>query len=178
MTLPCAIRLSTSRAKIGFVFARRGIVMEACSSYFLPRLIGYSRALHLVTTGATYPASSPLLSDLFSELLETGERVLGRALEVAEEVAANTSVVSTALMREMMWRGPPTVEESHKLESRVLAELFQGRDKEEGIRAFMEKRKVDFQGTMGKDAPSVYPWWEPADVRVEGKVVSADKSKL
>ena len=78
MQLPCAIRIAYAQAKIGFVFARRGLVMEAASSFFLPRLIGFSRALHLTTTGATYRADSKLLDGLYSELLETPEAVVGR----------------------------------------------------------------------------------------------------
>lgn len=120
MTLPMTIRVGWAQAKIGFVFARRGLVAEAASSYFLPRLVGYSKALHLVTTGATYPASHPLLSDLFTETTEKPEQVLPRALEIAEDVVANTSTVSNFLIREMIWRGPGSAEETHLLDSKVL----------------------------------------------------------
>jgi enoyl-CoA hydratase/carnithine racemase len=118
------MRITHRSAKIGFVFARRGLVMEACSSFYLPRLIGYSRAMQVVTTGATYPAGHPVWDGLFAEVLDRSELVLGRALEVAEEVVANTSVVSTYLMKEMMWRGRGSVEETHLLDSRILYELF------------------------------------------------------
>ena len=121
-----SIRIVSSAAKVGFVFARRGIVQEASSAFFLPRLIGYSRALHLTTTGAVYPATSKLLEGLFSEVLDT-ERVLPRALEIAEEVAGSTSAVSTKLMRDLMWRGPASAEEMHLLDSRVLAGLYGSR---------------------------------------------------
>lgn len=95
--------------------------MEACSSFFLPRLIGYSRALHVVTTGATYRADSPLLDGLFTELMDTPEEVVKRAVEIAEEVVGNVSAVSGYLMREMIWRGKESAEETHLLDSRVLA---------------------------------------------------------
>ncbi|KAI9820100.1 MAG: hypothetical protein M1832_003807 [Thelocarpon impressellum] len=168
MTLPMSIRVVSAKAKVGFVFARRGIVMEACSSFFLPRLIGYSRALHLTTTGATFPASSPLLSDLFSEIVPSAEAVLPRAVELAQDIADNTSTVSTYLMREMMWRNPGSAESTHLLDSRILYDLLTKKDKEEGINAFLEKRPVNFTGTVDRDGPEAYPWWEPVDVSVKG----------
>ena len=99
MCLPACIRVAYAKAKIGFVFSRRGIIMEACSSYFLPRLIGHSRALHLTTTGSVYPADHPLYSTLFSEIMPTPQATLARALELADDVAKNTSTVSTKMMR-------------------------------------------------------------------------------
>jgi enoyl-CoA hydratase/carnithine racemase len=178
MTLPMSIRIVSEKAKIGFVFARRGIVMEAASSYFLPRLIGYSRAMHLVTTGEVLPAGHVLLRELFSEVVPE-ERVLERALEVARLVSENTSAVSTSLMKDLMWRGPGTAEGTHLLDSKVLFELFQGKDKKEGIDSFLEKRKPDFKGTMERDAPSVWPWWEPLNVKAPEMIESLKgKSKL
>ncbi|KAI9682306.1 MAG: hypothetical protein M1817_000360 [Caeruleum heppii] len=163
MTLPMDIRIVSADAKIGFVFARRGIIMEACSSFFLPRLIGYSRALHLITTGATYPASSPLLSELFSEILPNAEAVLARALALAQETATNTSTVSTNLMRELIWRNPGSAEETHLLDSRLIYDLFSSRDKQEGIAAFLEKRAARFKGTVDHDSPAAYPWWKTVE---------------
>lgn len=127
MTLPMAIRVAHRDAKIGFVFARRGIVMEACSSFFLPRLIGHSRALHLTTTGAVYKAGDKLLDPLFTELCDRPADVLPRALAIADEVVANTSLVSTNLMKELMWRDTGSAEGQHLLDSRILYELFSGK---------------------------------------------------
>jgi enoyl-CoA hydratase/carnithine racemase len=127
MTLPMNIRIAYAGAKIGFVFARRGLVMEAASSYFLPRLVGHSRAMQAITTGAVYPASDKIWDGLFSEVLDKAEDVLPRALAVAEEVAKNTSVVSTYLMKEMMFRDAGTPEGQHLLDSRVIYELFGSR---------------------------------------------------
>lgn len=169
MTLPMNIRIVSEKAKIGFVFARRGIVMEAASSYFLPRLIGLSRAMHLVTTGEVLPASHKLLDGLFSEVLPE-EKVLGRALEIADDVARNTSTVSTKLMRDLMWRGPGSAEETHLLDSKVLLELFEGRDKREGVESFLEKREPRFEGRVPEDVPGVWPWWVPVDTKVEEAV--------
>lgn len=120
LTLPMTIRIALSSAKIGFVFSRRGLVPEAASSYFLPRLIGYAKALHVCTTGAVYKADDKLLEGLFSETRDTPEEVVKRALEIAEEIAGNTSTVSNVLTKEMIWRGPGSAEETHLLDSRVL----------------------------------------------------------
>ena len=124
MTLSMNLRIAHASAKIGFVFARRGLVMEACSSFFLPRLIGYSRAMQVVTTGSTYVASDRVLDGLFAETCEKKEDVLPKALRVAEDVVRNTSSVSTYLMKEMMFRGKESAEGQHLLDSRVIYELF------------------------------------------------------
>ena len=164
MTLPMAIRIAPKQAKIGFVFGRRGLVMEAASSFFLPRLIGRSKTMHLITTGATYPASHPLLADLFSETLDNPADVLPRALEIATEVTENISSVSWALMKDMVWRNPGTAEGAHLLDSKFIHELSQSPDNIEGVKSFLEKRKVNFTGTMTRDKPQNYPWWTPIDV--------------
>lgn len=163
-TLPATIRIACSSAKISFAFARRGLIMEAASSYFLPKLVGMSRALHLVTTGATYTALDPLLSQLFSELLPTPEETVARALAMAAEIAAQTSTVSTKVMRDMMYRGPSTVEEAHLLDSKIFLEMLQSKDTEEGMKSFMQKREPNFKGTMKEDAPFEWPWWKPVSV--------------
>lgn len=170
-----AIRIAPKNAKIGFVFGRRGLVMEAASSFFLPKLVGHAKAMHLITTGATYPASHPLLSDLFSETLDNPADVLPRALEIATEVAENISSVSWALMKDMVWRNPGTAEGAHLLDSRIIYELFETPDNKEGVQSFMEKRKVNFTGSISKDAPSAYPWWTPIDIlaRPHGKIASS-----
>lgn len=124
MTLPMNIRIAYRDAKIGFVFARRGLIMEACSSFFLPRLIGHSRAMQAVTTGSVYFAKDKVFDGLFSELLDKPEGVLPRALQVAEDVVKNTSVVSTYLMKELMYRDTGSAEGQHLLDSRILFELI------------------------------------------------------
>lgn len=124
MTLPCTIRITHNDSKISFPFVRRGLVPEACSSWFLPRLIGHSRAIHVLSTGETLPGGSRLLDGLFSEVLEKREDVLPRAYKLAQMIATQTSAVSGYLVKEMLWRGLSTPEETHLLESRLLAELF------------------------------------------------------
>lgn len=166
MTLPAAIRVAYKDAKIGFVFARRGLIMEGASAYFLPKLVGHSRAMHLVTTGSVYPASHPLLSSLFSETLPTPEATVARALEIAQDVAENTSTVSTAIMRDMMWRGPDSAEETHLLNSRLIWDMFGGTDNMEGVMSFKEKRNPEFSGSFNnkEDVPPAWPWWTPVSL--------------
>ncbi|KAF2435438.1 enoyl-CoA hydratase/isomeras-like protein [Tothia fuscella] len=178
MCLPMAIRLAPANAKIGFVFARRGLVMEAASSFFLPKLVGLSQAMHLITTGSTYPASHKLLSGIFSETLPTAEEVLPRAIELATEFVENCSGVSWALMKDMMWRNPGTAEEAHLLDSRIIYDLFSTPDNKEGVKSFLEKRKVNFVGDIERDAPAAYPWWQPIDIVERPKGAVEGKSKL
>jgi enoyl-CoA hydratase/carnithine racemase len=183
------IRLAWSNAKVGFVFSQRGVVMEAASSFFLPRLIGHSKALYitlpqsivsetnknryLTTTGSVLPASSPHFGDLFHELLPSPESVLPRAVELASQIASQTSTVSTYLIREMMWRGPTSAEGAHLLDSELIVQLYDLEDKNEGFRAFLEKRKPVFKGDLRSGIPENVPWWEEVDVRVK-----RERSKL
>lgn len=167
-TLPAAIRVAYKDAKIGFVFARRGLIAEGASTFFLPRLIGHSRAMHLLTTGSVYPASHPLLSTLFSETLPSPEATVARALELATDIAENTSNVSTAIMRDLVWRGPGSAEEMHLLNSRLIFDLFGTGDNLEGVRSFFEKRKPDFKGSFNynKDIPAAWPWWNTVSCEI------------
>lgn len=160
MTLPATIRVASADAKISFVFSRRGLIMEACSSYFLPRLVGLSRALHLVTTGETYAASDPLLNQLFSEVLPSPEKTVERALQIAADIAKHTSTVSTTVMRDIMYRGPSSAEEAHVLDSKVFLGMLTSKDSQEGIKSFVQRRKPEFKGNMARDAPRGWPWWD------------------
>ncbi|KAI0861067.1 enoyl-CoA hydratase/isomerase [Xylaria cubensis] len=160
MTLPANLRVVSEAAKVGFVFSRRGINNEACSSYFLPRILGAGRALTLLTTGSVYSASDPAVRDLFAEIVSP-ERVVPRAVELAQEIADKTSGVSTRVMKDMLYKGAPaTPEEAFLLESRVFFDLFRGRDSVEGIRSFLEKREPSFDAVWEQDRPTAWPWWE------------------
>ncbi|KAF2788677.1 ClpP/crotonase [Melanomma pulvis-pyrius CBS 109.77] len=178
MTLPMNIRIALSTAKIGFVFARRGLVMEACSSYFLPRLIGHSRAMTAITTGSTYLAKDEVWSGLFAHTVDRAEDVLPKAIEVALDVVRNTSAVATYLMKELMYRDTGSAEGTHLLDSRILYELFQSADNKEGVQSFMQKRPASFTGTMDNTHVSAYPWWVPVDVVGRAKADPAGKSKI
>lgn len=178
MTLPMAIRVAYAKAKVGFVFARRGLVMEACSSFFLPRLLGFSRALYLTTTGEVVTAESPKISDLFSEVLDSQEAVLPRALEIATMIAQNTSSISTYTMKEMMYRNPGSAEATHLMDSEIMFQLYDKPDNTEGVKSFMEKRQADFRGSMDRDLPDCLPWWEAVDVRPTHERREDAKAKL
>ena len=170
MTLPADIRIASRDAKVGFVFARRGFNMEACSSYFLPRLVGTSKALHLTTTGRVYPATHEVFSDLFSQVVPP-EEVYPTALKLAEEIAANVSTVAARVMRDLIYRGPSSPEEAHLLESKVFFDLSTGEDSKEGIKSFLEKRNPNFKGTVEKNSPRAWPWWNTVDIGIwKGKI--------
>jgi enoyl-CoA hydratase/carnithine racemase len=178
LTLPACIRVAYARAKVGFVFSRRGVVMEACSSYFLPRLIGHSRAIHLAATGDTYTADHRLFNTLFSEVCATPEATLARALELAYNLALKTSTVSTKMMRDLMYRGPGSVEEAHLLDSQLIYGLYGRKDNLEGVQSFLQKRPVNFKGQMPQDAPDGYPWWRQIDIGDKPLEYSYEKAKL
>ncbi|KAE8368856.1 ClpP/crotonase-like domain-containing protein [Aspergillus caelatus] len=177
MTLPAVIRVAHATSKYGFVFARRGITMESCSAYFLPRLIGYSKALYLVSTGSVLPSTSPHFGGLFAETLPEQSEVLPRALALATDMAENTSTMANGLNRALIWRGPESAEEAHLLDSPILYHMFGSRDNKEGVVSFFEKRKPNFKDTLVDNGPAIYPWWSEADISRKPKIVKGD-SKL
>ena len=160
-TLPMDIRLASSKAKFGFVFARRGIAPEAASSWFLPRVVGISKAMEWVSSGRVFGADEALAAGLVSEVLEP-EALLPRAQELAAEIAANTSAVSVALSRQMMWKmlGASHPMEAHRIDSQVIDFMGSGPDSREGVESFLEKRAPKFSMKVSKDLPDFYPWWE------------------
>lgn len=161
MTLPMDIRIASTKAKIGFVFARRGITPEACSGWFLPRVVGISRAAELVYTGKIVPAEEALNIGLVSRVVEP-EDLLSTAREIAKEIAENTSAISVTLSRQLLWKmmGANHPRESHLIESKMIQWTGQQEDVREGIHSFFEKRKPNFQMKPSKDLPDFYPWWE------------------
>lgn len=161
LTLPMDIRLSVPGAKIGFVFARRGLVPEAGSAWFLPRLVGLPQALRWCLSGRLISAEEARAGGLISEIVEP-EGLLARAREIALEIAENTAPVSIALTRQMLWRfaGEPDPTSLLKIDGGFAFELGQGPDVREGVAAFLEKRAPNFSGKVSTDMPSNYPWWE------------------
>lgn len=166
MTLPMDIRLAAHTAKFGFVFARRGIVPEACSSYFLPRVAGISQALEWCYSGRVFPAAEALEGGLVRSLHD-GESLLPAARAIARDIADNTSAVSVTLIRQMMWRmlGADHPMEAHKIDSRGIYHLGRSADAREGVESFLEKRPPSFPGKVSEDLPEFYPWWEPREFR-------------
>jgi enoyl-CoA hydratase/carnithine racemase len=161
MTLPMDIRLAAEDARIGFVFARRGIVPEACSSWFLPRVVGISRAMEWVATGRVFSAQEALEGGLVRSLHPPGE-VLDAAYELAREIAANTAPVSVALARQMMWRmlGAEHPMIAHRADSRGMFSRGQSADAVEGVTAFLEKRPARFPDLLSEGLPDIMPGWK------------------
>ncbi|MCP4957839.1 MAG: crotonase/enoyl-CoA hydratase family protein [Actinomycetia bacterium] len=161
MTLPMDIRMASTRAKIGFVFARRGIVPEACSSWFLTRVVGLSKALEWTFSGRVFDAEEALAGGLVRSVHEPDD-LLPAAREIASEIARNTSAVSVAMTRHMMWKllGADHPMEAHKIDSRAIRSLGQGADAKEGVVSFLEKRQAEFTMSAATDMPDFYPWWD------------------
>ena len=159
MTLPMDFRLASSIARIGFVFTRRGVVPEACSSWFLPRLVGISRALQWTLSGRVFSAEEALAGGLVSEVLPP-EALLPRAQELAAEIAHNTSAVSVAMTRQMMWQmlGASHPMEAHRVDSRGMQQMGRMADAREGVQSFLDKRPARFSLRVSKDMPAVFPW--------------------
>ncbi|MEU1385280.1 MULTISPECIES: enoyl-CoA hydratase-related protein [unclassified Nonomuraea] len=160
MTLPMDVRLAAESARFGFVFARRGIVTEAASSWFLPRVVGISRAMEWAVTGRVFPAAEALEGRLVSRVLPD-EELLPAAYALGREIADNTSAVSVAAVRRLMWSGLSAASpwEAHAADSRLMAELGGAADTVEGVTAFLEKRPADFPMKVSTDLPSGVPTW-------------------
>jgi enoyl-CoA hydratase/carnithine racemase len=160
MTLAMDVRLAAEDARMGFVFARRGIIPEACSSWFLPRVVGISRAMEWVATGRVFSAQEALEGGLVRSLHPPGE-VLGAARALAREIAENTAPVSVALARQLMWRmlGAEHPMLAHRADSRGMAARGQSADAVEGITAFLEKRAALFPERVSDGLPEIMPGW-------------------
>jgi enoyl-CoA hydratase/carnithine racemase len=161
MQLAMDIRLASTAARFGFVFARRGIVPEACSSWFLPRIVGISKALEWCYSGRVFDANEALAGGLVRSLHEPDE-LRPAALALAREIVDNTAPVSVALTRQMMWRmlGADHPMEAHKIDSRGVYARGQSIDAREGVMSFLEKRPPAFGAKVSSDMPEFFPWWE------------------
>jgi enoyl-CoA hydratase/carnithine racemase len=161
MTLPMDVRLAAEGAKIGFVFARRGIVPEACSSWFLPRIVGISQAMEWVATGRVFDAKEALAGGLVRSV-HAPEDVLGAARALAREIAENAAPVSVALARQMMWTmlGARHPMEAHRADSRAMFVRGRSADAVEGVTSFLEKRPAEFVDRVSAGLPNIMPWLE------------------
>lgn len=159
MTLPADIRIAAESARFGFVFARRGLVPEAASSWFLPRIVGISQAMEWVATGRVFDAAEALAGRLVSRVLPDAE-LLPTARAIAAEIAENTSAVSVALSRRMLWSmlGASTPWAGHRIDSNAIFRLGQGPDAMEGVTSFLEKRPAKFPGRVA-DHLDIVPAW-------------------
>ncbi|HWX80557.1 MAG TPA: crotonase/enoyl-CoA hydratase family protein [Steroidobacteraceae bacterium] len=161
MTLPMDIRLASDNARIGFVFARRGIVPEAASSYFLPRIVGISRALEWCYSGRVFSAAEAKAGGLVREVCAQ-DQLLAAAQEMAREIIDNTAPVAIALIRQMMWRGLGMTDpmQAHRVDSRGIASRGRSADVAEGVQSFLEKRPAKFLNRVSADMPDYFPWWD------------------
>ena len=164
MQLPMDIRLASTAARFGFVFARRGIVPEAASSWFLPRIVGLPQALEWTMTGRVFDADEALRGGLVRSL-HAPDDLMPAARALAREIADNTSAVSVAMTRAMLWRVPwadhPMA--AHKIDSRAIYRLSRSADMAEGVASFLAKRPPAFPDRVSCDMPDFYPWWDEAN---------------
>lgn len=158
MTLPMDVRLASEAARFGFVFARRGIVPEACSSWFLPRVVGISRAMEWVATGRVFDAQEALEGGLVRSL-HPADELLDAARSLAAEIVENAAPVSVALARRMMWRmlGAEHPMMAHRADSRAMVARGQSEDVREGIASFLEKRSAVFTDRISTGLPEIMP---------------------
>lgn len=161
MTLPMDIRILAENAKIGFVFAARGITLDGASSWFLPRLVGLPQALEWSLTGRVFPASEALAGGLVRSVVPT-EEVLPLATKLAREIATNVAPLSAIITRRLLWRmaGASHPMEAHRLDSRAIRDLGRMADSAEGVSAFLEKRPPRWSMSPSTDMPPWFPWEE------------------
>ena len=166
MQLAMDIRLAADTARFGFVFARRGIVPEAASSWFLPRLVGIQQALEWCYTGRIFGAQEALDGGLVRSIHPQAE-LMAAARQLAREIADNTSPVAVAMTRAMLWRNAAQDHPmaAHRVDSRAIYRLSKSADAAEGVQSFLEKRPPVFPGKVSVDMPDFYPWWEEPEYR-------------
>jgi enoyl-CoA hydratase/carnithine racemase len=160
MTLPMDARFAAPGASFGFVFTRLGIVPEACSSWFLPRLVGIPTALDWLLAGRRVAAPIALTAGLVQHVADD---VVGAATDYARELVTGTAAVSVALTRQLVWRMTTvaTPAEAHRIDSALLLAAAAAPDAGEGVAAFRARRAPEFPLRVPDDLPAAYPWWEP-----------------
>jgi enoyl-CoA hydratase/carnithine racemase len=160
MLLPMDVRICASDARFGFVFARRGIVPDACASWFLPRVAGIAKALEWSLGGRVFDAAEAASGGLVSEVCEPGG-LLARAQALARDIAENAAPVSVALTRQLMWRmlGESHPMAAHRIESAAIASRGTSADVAEGVASFRDKRPAQFPDRVSDSMPALYPWW-------------------
>ncbi len=166
MQLAMDIRLASEKARFGFVFARRGIIPEAASTWFLPRIVGISRALEWCYSGRMISAQEALDGGLVRTVY-TADELLPAAKKIAREIIENSSSISVALTRQMMWRmlGADHPMTAHQIECGAIKTVRQSLDAREGVQSFLEKRKPEFPLRVSQDMPDFFPWWRMRSYR-------------
>ena len=161
MQLAADIRLASDQARFGFVFNNRGIVPDACSSWFLPKIVGISRALELTYSGRIIDAQEALQLNLVSSIHDP-ENLLYDAVDITKKMVQNSAPVSISLTRQMLWRslessGPY---DAHVIESKAIDSRGASEDAKEGVSSFLEKRPAEFKNKVSSDMPEFFPWWK------------------
>ncbi len=166
MTLPMDVRIASDAARFGFVFARRGIVPEAASTWFLPRVVGICQAMEWVATGRLFSAEEARSGGLVSRVVPAAD-LESEARALATEIAEHTSAVSVALSRQMMWKllGADHPMAAHRLDSKAIYTLGRSPEVREGVKSFLEKRPPQFPGRVPEDLPGFFPWAEEPPFR-------------
>lgn len=161
MTLSADVRIAVPNNKMGFVFAARGIIPEGCSSYFLPRLVGISKALEWCYSAEIFRSEEALEAGLLRSIHEPGD-LLPTARQIAHKFIDNSSAVSRTVLRHMLWRmmGASDPIEAHRVDTDGINALGTSADAKEGIDAFLEKRPANYPGKVSTDLPEFFPWWE------------------
>ena len=159
MTLPMDIRILADGAKVGFVFAARGIVPDGAASWFLPRIVGISQALEWCLTGRVFSAAEALQGGLVRSL-HPADEIVSVATELAHEIAANVAPVSAVITRQLLWQmlGADHPMAAHRIDSRAIYDTGRMADAAEGVTSFLEKRPAKWSLTPGKDLPDWFPW--------------------
>ena len=159
LQLAADIRVASSSSRFGFVFAKRGIVPDACSSWFLPRIVGISKALELCFSGELFRAKDALKFGLVNYLFEPSE-LLNETKKIAKKLISNTAPVSVALTRHMIWdmSSAPSPEDAHIIDSKAIDSRGASEDAAEGVMSFLEKREAEYVNKISSDMPSFFPW--------------------
>ena len=164
MQLPGDIRIASEDARFGFVFNNRGIVPDACSSWFLPKIVGISKALDLTFSGRIIDSKEALDIALISSIHKP-ENLINDAKKIAQELVEKSAPVSIAITRQMLWRsfGQAAPYEAHVIESKAIDSRGASDDAKEGVNSFLEKRPARFKNVISSDMPDFFPWWEDID---------------
>ena len=164
MQLPGDIRIASEDARFGFVFNNRGIVPDACSSWFLPKIVGISKALDLTFSGRIIDSKEALDIALISSIHKP-ENLINDAKKIAQELVEKSASVSIAITRQMLWRsfGQAAPYEAHVIESKAIDSRGASDDAKEGVNSFLEKRPARFKNLISSDMPDFFPWWEDID---------------
>lgn len=159
MQLPTDIRIGTKNSRYGFVFAKRGIVPDGCASWFLPKIIGISKALELCYSGKIIDANEALNIGLLNYLVEE-DQLINKAIEISNSIFDSSAPISIAMTRHMLWSlsAEDNPEHAHIIESKLIDSRGASDDAKEGVMSFLEKRDPKFKNKISTDMPSDFPW--------------------